>query len=402
MRTSRCGKLPRPTSLSSHGGKINVASEEAIRSAGILIVDDEPDNVLLLKSVLEGAGYSNLASTTDPHQVLALVAGFDPDLILLDLRMPQLDGFAILDQIRKKMQPQAYLPILVLTADITAETKRRALAMGAKDFLTKPFDYDEVTLRVRNLVHARLLHSELQQQNEILEERVRARTTHLWEAVQRLTESEAATREATEETIRRLAAAAELRDEETGRHIERMSRYAALLAARAGMDPARSELIRLAASMHDVGKIGVPDRVLRKTGKLTASEYDVMKQHASVGHRLLADSKTEILQVAATIALTHHERFDGSGYPRGIAGDDIPLEGRIAAVADVFDALTTDRPYRKAYPLGQALEVMTEGRATHFDPELFDLFQDSLDAALAIMQQHGDLPARTTRKPPSS
>lgn len=367
-----------------------MANEDGITSAKILIVDDEEPNIHLLEKLLVRAGYADLETTTDPRRVLRLFEDYRPDLILLDLRMPYLDGFAVLDQLKAQIAANSYLPILVLTADISADAKRRALSMGAKDFLTKPFDHIEVALRVRNLLETRLLHVELQHHNEILEERVRQRTANLWEAVQRLTESETATREATEETIQRLAIAAELRDEETGWHIERMSRYAALLARRVGMDDSRCELIRLASSMHDVGKIGVGDRILLKQGKLTAQEFEAIKQHARIGHRILADSKAEVLQIAAVIALTHHERFDGAGYPEGLDGEEIPLEGRIAAVADVFDALTSDRVYRRAYALGQALEIMTEERGRHFDADLLDLFLDSMDDVLAIWQTYSD------------
>lgn len=375
-----------------------MASQDAITGARILIVDDEDANVRLLQRVLQASGFEDLESTTDPRQVLRIFETFHPDLVLLDLRMPYLDGYAVLDQLSAKIPPQTYLPVLVLTADITPDAKRRALSIGAKDFLTKPFDQIEVVLRVRNLLETRLFHVELQKHNEILEERVRERTAHLWEAVQRLTESEAATREATEETIRRLALAAELRDEETGWHIERMSRYAALLADRIGMDSSRCELIRLASSMHDVGKIGVPDRILLKRGQLSAAEQEAIKQHPKIGYRILSESKSEVLQVAATIALSHHERFDGNGYPEGLAGEGIPIEGRIAAIADVFDAMTSNRVYRKAFPLGKALEMMKAERGRHFDPAFLDLFIDSLDDALAIMEQYPDAPVPRRRE----
>lgn len=364
---------------------------EQVSKARILIVDDEDANVLLLERILQAAGFGNVESTTDPRRVLRIFETHQPDLILLDLRMPHLDGYAVLDLLKARNLPETYLPVLVLTADITPEVKRRALSMGAKDFLTKPLDQVEVVLRVRNLLETRRLHVKLQGQNEVLEEMVRERTSHLWEALQRLTESEAATREATEETIRRLALAAELRDEETGWHIERMSRYAALLAGRVGMDSSRCELIRLASSMHDVGKIGIPDRILLKKGKLTSVEFETIKEHPKIGYRILAESKAEVLQVAATIAHTHHERYHGNGYPEGLSGEGIPIEGRIATIADVFDALTSNRVYRKSFPLGQALEMMKEERGRHFDPALLDAFIGSLDDALTIMEQYHDV-----------
>jgi cyclic di-GMP phosphodiesterase len=380
-----------------------VRSEESDETSGvdisrILIVDDEEDNVHLLESILDRAGFRNYKSTTDSERVLHLYRDYRPDLILLDLRMPNLDGFAILEQLKAEIPTGEYLPIIVMTADVDEEAKRRALSLGAKAFMTKPFDHIEAVLRVRNVLESRHFHVALRAQNDLLEVRVLERTKGLWEAVQRLTESEAATREAVEETIQRLAMAAELRDEETGWHIERMSRYAALIANRIGLDNFRCETLRLASSMHDVGKIGVPDRILLKRGKLTAKEFVVIKLHPEVGHRLLAESSATVLQDAATIALTHHERFDGAGYPAGLAGDEIPLEGRIAAVADVFDALTSTRIYRKAFPLGQALEMMRKERGAHFDPTLLDAFFPALDEALQIMQRYEDRRERPTRR----
>ncbi|MFN2640603.1 MAG: HD domain-containing phosphohydrolase [Actinomycetota bacterium] len=362
----------------------------APKDARILIVDDEPQNVRLLEEILARAGFEGVLSTTDPRRCLGLLAKEHPDLILLDLLMPHLDGYAVLDALRREIPAGEYLPILVLTNDLSTEAKRRALSMGAMDFLAKPFDVTEVVLRVKNLLHTRSLQTALANQNDLLEDRVKERTQHMWEAMQRLAESEAATREAIEETVRHLAAAAELRDEETGWHIQRMSRYSALLAGRLGMPPDRCELIRLASSMHDVGKIGVPDRILGKRGKLTPAEMEQMRAHAEVGHRVLAGSKAEVLDLAAMIALTHHERFDGTGYPRGLARFDVPLEARIAAVADVFDALTSDRVYRRAFALGEAVEMMRSESGRHFDPELLDLFLGSLDEVLEIWQSYAD------------
>lgn len=205
----------------------------------------------------------------------------------------------------------------------------------------------------------------MRRHNEILEEKVRERTAELWAAVGRLEVAEKDLRLAQEETIHRLSLAAEYRDDETSRHIERMSRYCAVLATRVGEDEQRSELLRIASKMHDIGKIGVPDAILLKRGKLTAEEFEIMKQHADIGYQILRGSESELASTAATIAWTHHEKIDGSGYPRRLKGDDIPIEGRIAAVADVFDALTTNRIYRKAFPLPQALSIMSEGRGQH-------------------------------------
>ena len=193
-----------------------------------------------------------------------------------------------------------------------------------------------------------------------------------------------------EAVVERLSIAAEFRDDETARHVQRMSRYTALLAGRAGASPERAEQVRMAAVMHDVGKIGIPDSILLKPGKLTPEERRIMEQHSEIGYRILSGSRSELLTLAAQIAWTHHERVDGNGYPRRLAGDDIPLEGRIAAIADVFDALTSNKVYKKASPLQQAVEIMREGRGTHFDADLLDLFLGSIDEVVRIKERYAD------------
>lgn len=352
----------------------------------ILVVDDEPSNVLVLEHLLEQAGYRQVRSTTDPSAVEEMYRTFKPDVILLDLHMPVMDGFAVMRTLAGFIDPGDYVPILVLTADVTHKSKRAALEGGAKDFVTKPFDHAEVLARVGNLLDTRSLHVQLRSHNDRLEVMVRERTADLERAVSRLEVAEQDRRLAQEETIHRLSLAAEFRDDETSRHIERMSRYCAILAASAGQDAQRTELLRLASKMHDIGKLGIPDAILLKPGGLTTGEFEVMKAHAEIGHQILEGSRSELGRLGAVLAWTHHEKVDGSGYPRGLRGDDIPLEGRIAAIADVFDALTTDRVYRKAFPLPAALAVMRDGRGKHFDPELLDQFLDSLDAVLATRE----------------
>jgi putative two-component system response regulator len=362
-------------------------SEPDGRPGRILIVDDEPDNVLVLERLLELAGYDQVCSTTDPTQVAALYTAFQPDLILLDLHMPILDGFAVMRALSGLVGADDYLPILVLTADATRESKRAALEGGATDFITKPLDHSEVLARVGNLLDTRFLHVQLRRHNELLEQTVRERTTELRQTIDRLHIAHRDLRLAQEETIHRLSLAAEFRDDQTSRHIERMSRYCAILASRAGKDERESELLRIASKMHDIGKIAIPDAILLKPGKLTTDEYDVMKTHAEAGYQILQGSRSQLATTGAMLALTHHEKVDGSGYPRGLQGDEIPLEGRSAAIADVFDALTTDRIYRNALPLSQALSIMRDGRGTHFDAELLDIFLGSLDTVLAAKKQ---------------
>jgi putative two-component system response regulator len=357
---------------------------EPVRAAQrIVVVDDEPANVLLLEELLEWAGYREVRSTNDAAQVTELYATVQPDLIVLDLHMPGIDGFDLIRQLSALMEPGDYVPILVLTADVAPQSKLAALECGAKDFVTKPFDHAEVLARVGTLLDTRALHVQLRRQNDVLEQAVHERTAELQRAVRRLEAADHDLRMAQEETIHRLSLAAEFRDDETSRHIERMSRYCAILAARAGSSARHSELLRIAAKMHDIGKLAIPDAILLKPGPLTEAEFAVMKTHAAIGHQILAGSRSDLARTGAMLAWTHHERVDGTGYPRGLRGADIPLEGRIAAIADVFDALTTDRIYRKAFALEEALSIMRDGRGTHFDARLLDLFLDSLDDVLA-------------------
>jgi putative two-component system response regulator len=334
----------------------------------ILVVDDEECNVVLLERMLERDGYGDVTGMGDSGSALELALEQQLDLVLLDLHMPAPDGFEFLD--RLEAAGPGGPAVLVLTADTTGRAKQRALSMGANDFVTKPFDAVEVLLRVRNLLHARSLQQRLEEHNHELERRVAARTEELGRS--------------RSETIRRLSRAVEYRDPETGDHIERMSGYCELLARRMGLD---ADAMLIASPMHDVGKIAVPDRILLKPGPLTPDERRDMERHAEVGHALLTGSDSELLELAATIAWTHHERFDGSGYPRGLVGEEIPLEGRIAGVADVFDALTSDRVYRAAFSLDEALATMHADRGAHFDPDVLDVFVDSLDEAMAIRER---------------
>jgi putative two-component system response regulator len=296
----------------------------------------------------------------DPREVVSLFAQVQPDLILLDLTMPYMDGFQVMEQLKPLVPDSDYLPILVLTADITAEAKRRALSMGAKDFITKPFNHMEVLLRIKNLLDTRFLHIQLQDQNLILEEKVRSRTLEL--------------EQAQVEVLERLAIAAEFRDDATGQHTRRVSHVSALIARALGLCEGQVELIRRAAPLHDVGKIGIPDYILLKPGKLTPAEFDVMKTHTVIGAGILAGGQSELTRMAECIAMTHHERWDGSGYPQGLAGEAIPMTGRIVALADVFDALTHERPYKKAWPVDEALAEIERQSGRQFDPRVVEAF----------------------------
>lgn len=324
----------------------------------ILIVDDTPSNCLLLEVMMEEGGYSNVKYVHDPREVMDAYRSFKPDIILLDLHMPHMNGLDVIAALQEEIG-STYLPILMLTADVTNEAKVRALSLGAKDFLSKPFDETEVMLRINNLLDTRTFYKKIQQQNELLEERVSERSAQL--------------EQAKVETLERLALAAELRDDTTGKHTQRVGRVCALLGAALGLPDEKVELIRRAAPLHDIGKIATPDAILLKAGRLTAQEWQIMKKHTSDGARLLSKSKASALRLAHTIAYTHHERWNGSGY-LGVAGDDIPLAGRIVGVVDVFDALTHRRPYKEAWELERALQEIKDQRGQQFDPQVVDAF----------------------------
>lgn len=330
------------------------------RNARILIVDDEEMNIRFLTRILEPEGHFDLDATTDPRDVVTLFRRCEPDLVMLDLKMPYMDGLDVLDVLRPEIPEGTYLPILVLTSDVSTEAKRRALSGGAKDFLTKPLSPSEVRLRVQNLLEARFLHLELQEQNRELEARVRERTAQLEEA--RI------------EVLERLARAAEFRDDDTGQHAQRVGRTAALLATTMGLSSAAVELVRRAAPLHDIGKIGVPDSVLLKRGRLTPSEYELMKRHTVIGSSILSGSRLPLLKMGQEIALTHHERWDGAGYPNRLSGEAIPLVGRLVAVADVFDALIHDRPYKPAWPVPDAVAEIGRDSGRQFDPNVVAAF----------------------------
>lgn len=350
------------------------ASGSDVLSAKILLLDDREENVALLHEILRGAGYVNVKGIIDSREAVAVYKEFSPDLLILDLNMPYLDGFEVMERLRE-IDRSDYLPILILTAEQDAVTRQRALKSGARDFLTKPFEPLEALARIWNLLEVRLLHNRLRDQNKILEEAVRERTRELWQS--RL------------DIIHRLSLAAEYRDDFTGVHLKQMSAYAVALAKAAGLDERELELLGHASQMHDIGKIRIPDQILLKPGKLSPEEWEIIKTHPAIGGEILAGSDSPLLQMAERIALTHHEKWDGSGYPKGLKKEKIPLEGRICAIADVFDALTSDRPYKKAWPLERAMDEIERGAGSHFDPELVPLFKENLAAMISIRERQG-------------
>jgi putative two-component system response regulator len=343
--------------------------------AYILVVDDELPNLKLVERMLLTENYEQIACLEDPRQVVACYRKRAPDLIVLDLNMPYLDGFQTMAQLQALDDP-LLPPILVLTAQHEKSYCHRALAEGAKDYLTKPFDRVELLMRVRNLLEIHHYHRDLRERNDVLEAKVRERTLQLHET--RL------------QVVRRLGRAAEYHDNETGLHIIRMSQVATLLGEALGMNTEWCDLLLNASPMHDIGKIGIPDRILQKPGKLDPGEWEIMKTHTLIGAEILAGDESDLLRLAREIALTHHEKWNGKGYPNGLAGKAIPLTGRICAVADVFDALITERPYKQAWPLDAAVGLIREGRGESFDPAVVDRFLERLPAIRVIQRDYAE------------
>lgn len=347
-------------------------------NARILIVDDEAANVRLLEKMLLAKGYQNVVCTQDPQQVLPLYQELPCDLILLDLDMPKLDGYGVMDQLNDltKNHPP---PILVLTAQHAQNFRQRALDAGALDYVTKPFDASELLSRVRNMLDVQMAQKFMQYQNRILEQKVQERTQVISDT--RL------------QVVRCLGRAAEYRDEDTGLHIIRMSKISALLGKAAGMNEAQCEMILNASPMHDVGKIGIPDHILLKPGKFEAEEWAIMKTHSQVGADILEGlegNDSELMDMAREIALTHHEKWNGKGYPNGLRGEDIPMVGRICALADVFDALTSKRPYKKAWTVEKSLDLIKSESGEHFDPALVELFVENLSEIVKIKEKYAE------------
>lgn len=370
--------MPSQTNLNEYAGFLD--------RKNILVVDDEEPIRRLLAYFLENHGY-HVTLASDAREARQRLAEQPYALILCDVNMPGESGMDLLHVVRTEHVHTAVIMVTGLDSQVLANA---ALEMGAFGYIVKPFEANEVLIDVANALRRRRLEIEREAQRNNLEEIVRARTMALQQALEWLERSEKELRLSREETIQRLAIAAEFRDSATAQHIQRMSHYCELLARRYGLSPERCDLIRTASPMHDIGKIGTPDHVLLKPGKFTPEEFNVIAQHAEIGYRILGGSDADLLKVAAIIAWTHHERWDGSGYPRRLKGEAIPIEGRIASVADAFDALTTERVYKPAFPFEQAVEFMRKHRAVHYDPELIDVFLSSLDEMKRIHDQYAD------------
>lgn len=383
------------------------ASRATTKSAKIMIVDDEPINVKAARKHLQGFGYMNFRTTTDSSKAVEMVENERPDIVLLDIMMPEVSGIEILAKIRGKPELHS-VPVVILNAVGDARIKQKALQLGATDFLTKPVDPSELVLRVGNALVVKAHHDHLENYSVRLEQQVRSRTAELMASRRGL--------------VQTLARAAEYRDNETAHHIMRVGRYVGITARELGLSDEIAELLEEASLLHDVGKIGIPDAVLLKPGTLTEEQYEIMRQHCAFGRRIIQQSPdsswerygtrtqldliepgnvtARLIPVAATIAQTHHEHWDGSGYPLGLAGEQIPIEGRITAVADVFDALSSKRPYKPAYSREKCMEILRRGSGTHFDPVVLDAFLRRSSDILQVQLDLADIPGINGITPP--
>ena len=356
--------------------------------ARILVADDEPLIVELFTRLLEAHGH-DCARAYDSWSVRRELGSTHYELVLCDVQMPGGSGLELVEWIVREHPDTA---TMMVSGIEERDVWQRALAIGTFGYLTKPVRESALLIGVANALRRRELELTARQRERELADTVGRRTRALGSAILDLQEAQSRLSAMHEETVRRLALAAEYRDAATGAHIERMSRYCSVLAERLGLDPQVRDGIRLASLLHDVGKIAIPDAVLLKPGPLDDTEWAMIRTHPDLGHRLLRDSESDLLGLAASIALTHHERMDGSGYPRGLVGTTIPLEGRIAAVADVLDAITSPRVYRQARPLEEALDELESGRGTLFDSDVLDALSDARPQVEAIVIEAGVAP----------
>ncbi|GEN35649.1 response regulator [Aneurinibacillus danicus] len=359
----------------------------ALGRSNILIVDDEEYNLDVLEQLLTVKNYRVLSACTGGDALLIL-NNEDIDLILLDVMMPGMNGYEVLREIRALKE--RYIPVIMVTALDSKEDKIRALEEGSDDFLNKPIDKYELYARVHTLLRTRHYYKQLAMAKQRLENEVMRRTAELQEALAALRLLNNKLEDSHREIVERLSSAAEFKDPETAAHIQRISHYCGVLARAMDMGEDEVNLMIHASPMHDIGKIGVPDQILLKPGKLTPEEFEKMKEHTLIGYKILSGSDSTLLKLASEIALSHHEKYDGSGYPYGLSGEEIPLSGRIVAVVDVFDALTSRRPYKEPYPNEKAYEIIRQGSGTHFDPKIVELFFGNLSEIVRIQKQYQD------------
>ena len=340
----------------------------------ILIVDDTPGNIDILGGIL-GKDYK-IKFAINGEKALKITRAKDPpDLILLDIMMPSIDGYEVCRQL-KQHDGTNKIPVIFVTAMNEVKDEEKGFKIGGVDYITKPISAPIVRERVKT-------HLALYNQNRVLEQKVLERTAELKDAFETIKNTSL-------DTIFRLSRAAEYKDEDTGSHILRMSNYAVAVARKMELNEEMVEGILYAAPMHDIGKIGIPDHILLKPGKLDPDEWEIMKQHTANGGRILEGSGAEFIKLGRVIALTHHEKWDGSGYPKGLKGTQIPLAGRIVAVCDVFDALTSKRPYKEPFSLEKSYGIIREGRGSHFDPDVTDAFLEVEDEIFEIKERYKD------------
>ena len=371
--------------------------QDALRTCKIMIVDDEQLVIRVVRRFLSSDGYENFITVTDSRKALEAIVHEQPDVVLLDIMMPHVTGMDLL-KVRQKTLSLQHIPFIILSATSEHQIKRDALQHGATDFLSKPVDPSDLTLRVQNALTVKRHHDHLANYAIELERQVRARTSQI--------------EKSREQIIHCLARAAEYRDNETGEHVIRVGKYCSVIADQLGFGPEYCYQIELAAQLHDVGKIGIPDSILLNPGKLNNEEFDVMKTHCGLGMQImepLADAESErvrrhtdmggfimdgvdspMLELAATIARTHHEKWDGTGYPFQLKGEIIPIEGRICCVADVYDALCSERPYKPKFPIQKCLEIMLSERGSRFDPIVLDAFFERIEEIESIRQSYDD------------
>lgn len=376
-----------------------IAADETTidRSAKIAIIDDEELNIVIVQRHLELDGYRNCIGMSDPAAAIAMLRQEHPDVLLLDIMMPTINGLDVL-KIIKQDPALRRIQVIILTAATDVETKLRALELGAADFLSKPVEKSDLLPRVRSAVTIKQYIDRMETHSKTLKADVLLRTAELARS--------------REEAIHCLARASEYRDDDTGQHVVRVGKYARVIATRLSWADEQLNMLEQAAQLHDVGKIGIPDAILLKPGKLTPEEFEVMqrhcgfgkkilrrmpdnewnslKKHPELGESILGNAESPVLQMARRISLTHHEKWDGTGYPLGLVGVEIPIEGRITAVADVFDALSSKRPYKEAFPLDKCFAILEEGRGKHFDPDCLAAFFAARQEILEIRIDFAD------------
>lgn len=349
--------------------------------SAILVVDDQAQNIELLEAYLLPEGYEIIKAANGEDALIKLSSN-QVDLILLDVMMPGMDGFEVTRNLRQNTAFRL-LPIVLITALHRTEDRVKGIEAGCDDFISKPVDRMELLARVKSLLKVKAYNDLLSNYREDLTCEVAKRTEELKRALEMV-------KAASLDTIYRLAAAAEYKDENTGIHLARMSRFSAAVGRRMGLDENAVDTILYAAPMHDLGKIGIPDQILSKPTRLDPLEWEIMKMHTVIGAKILTGSDAEFIRMAELIALSHHEKWDGSGYPNGLKGTEIPLAVRIVTIADVFDAQTSKRPYKKPFPVEESLAIILEGKGSHFDPEVVDAFISIKDEIIAIKKHCED------------